>query len=329
MRKQQNYSKNIVPLLFCSVLVLQQMLSNSAFAASTITDGSGNPIAKDPIDSAAVGKDVFYLRPEAFNGKYGFRQFKDFNIAEGDVVNFLYRALQLDTEGGTANHRYSDIDTFVNFINNANGATIHGIINTMYELGETSMHSGNLVFISPNGVMVGSTGVLNVGSLQIYTPSQTAFDAMRTGLPDHETNTTFSDGTTTALAQNVTNTFDPSNSALYTGSGAITINGRVASRGGISLNGGQINVGNGGLLLAGIGNDSTYITNTGGADILFGSLVNADNMSSANSFASANGKIVIKANQGVDIGQNAKVRNYNVAANSSVAIENTGIRLCT
>ena len=75
MSKHQNYNKNIVPLLFCSVLVLQQSLGNSAFAASTITDGSGNPIAKDPIDSAAVGKDVFYLRPEAFNGKYGFRQF--------------------------------------------------------------------------------------------------------------------------------------------------------------------------------------------------------------------------------------------------------------
>ena len=324
MRKQQNQNKNLVPLLFCSVLVLQQSLSSTVFA-STITDGSGNPIAKDPIDSAAVGKDVFNLRPEAFNGKYGFRQFKDFNITEGDVVNFLYRALQLDVVGGVQQHKYFDIETFVNFINNADGAQIHGIINTMRELGDTSINNGNLVFISPNGLMVGSTGVLNVGSLQVYTPSQTAFDTMRSGLPDREINTSFSDGTTTALAQNVSNTFDPSNTALYTGSGAVTINGRVASRGDINLNGGQINVGNGGLLLAGVGNDSTYITTKGGADVLFGNLVNADNMNSANEFSSANGKIVIKANQGVDIGQNAKVRNYNSAANSSTTIENTGV----
>lgn len=321
MRKQQNHKKNFIPLLFCSVLVLQQSVCDSSFA-STITDASGNAIAKDPIDSATVGKDVFNLRPEAFNGKYGFRQFKDFNITEGDVVNFLYRALQLDTESGVQNHRYFDIETFVNFVQN--GGTINGIVNTMRELGDTSMNAGNLVFISPNGMMVGSTGVLNVGSLQVYTPSQTSFDAMRTGLPDHEINTTFSDGTTTALAQNVTNTFDPTNAALYTGSGAVTINGRVASRGDITLSGGQVNVGNGGLLLAGIGNDKTYITTNNGADVLFNNLVNADNMNSANSFASANGKIVIQSNIGTDIAQNAKVRNYNTAANSSVAITNTG-----
>jgi len=321
MRKKQNHNKNFVPLIFCSVLVLQQAVCNASFA-STITDASGNAIAKDPTVSDMVGKNVFNLRPEAFNGKVGFRQFKDLNITDGDVVNFLYQALQLDVVDGVHQHKYFDIDTFVNLVQN--GVTINGIVNTMYQRGDTSMNAGNLVFISPNGIMVGSTGVLNVGSLQVYTPSGTEFNNMRAGLPDREKNTTFSDGSTWALAQNVTNTFDPSNPALYTGSGAITINGRVAARNNIELNGGQINVGNGGLLLAGIGKDKTYITTNNAADTLFNSLVNADNMNSANAFSSADGKIVIQSNVGTDIANGAKVRNYNTALDSSLTIKNTG-----
>ena len=324
MRKSSQLNKKkLTPLLVCSVLVLQQSLVGNAAFASTITDASGNAIATDPIDSAAVGKDVFNVRPDAFNGKYGFKQFKDLNLSEGDVLNFIYEAMQLEVAAdGTHQHKYWDIDTFVNLVQN--GVSINGIVNTLANIGDSASNNGNLVFISPNGMIVGSSGVLNVGSLNVFTPSVTDFNNMRNGLPNAETTASFSDGTTTALATQVTNTFDPTSSALQSGNSTITINGRIVSRGDVGLYGSQVNIGNGGLLLAGIGNDSTYITTNGAADTLFNSIVNSDNMSSGNAFASTNGKIVIKSTAGTEIAENAKVRNYNVSANSSVEITNTG-----
>ena len=324
MRKSSQLNKKkLTPLLVCSVLVLQQSLVGNAAFASTITDASGNPIATDPIDSANVGKDVFNVRPDAFNGKYGFKQFKDLNLSEGDVLNFIYEAMQQKvTDDGTHQHIFWDIDTFVNLVQN--GVSINGIVNTLANIGDSASNNGNLVFISPNGMIVGSSGVLNVGSLNVFTPSVTDFNNMRNGLPNADTTASFSDGTTTALATQVTNTFDPTSSALQTGNSTITINGRIVSRGDVGLYGSQVNIGNGGLLLAGIGNDSTYITTNGAADTLFNSIVNSDNMSSGNAFASTNGKIVIKSTAGTEIAENAKVRNYNVSANSSVEITNTG-----
>ena len=47
MRKSQTDKKRFVPLILCSVLVLQQSLVNQA-AASTVTDGNNVPINTHP-----------------------------------------------------------------------------------------------------------------------------------------------------------------------------------------------------------------------------------------------------------------------------------------
>lgn len=314
MRKLHTNKKRLVPLILCSVLVLQQSLMSQSMAASVVTDANGNTIG--------LTDGQYELRPDGiYKGgtNIGFRQFKDLKLDQGEVMNFIFQALQQKNgANGEQIHEFYDVKTFVNLIQNQ--AEIRGIVNAVSSYGG-GLSDGNLVFISPNGLVVGSSGVLNVGSLQVYTPSTADFERMRTGLPTGPAGVHPSVQT----AQDVTNTFNPNDPSLLTGSGTIKVDGRILARGDVELHGGNVGIGNGGLLLAGVGGNTEVFDGTGAesaANTLFTSLVNTDNMNTGSGFANTNGKIVITSNVGTSVDAGAKVRNY--AANSQTSITNTG-----
>ena len=315
MRKLQANNKRLAPLILCSVLVLQQSLANQV-SASTITDITGSAIPKDPNSGA------YELRPDAINkdAMVGFKQFQDFKLSEGDIANFIFRALQ-HGEGSELEqqHIFFDINTFVNFVKNQ--GEIKGIVNAVQNLNGGLKPDGNLVFISPNGMIVGSSGVLNVGSLQVLTPSVGDFDKMRSGIPNPD-NITISDGSTITRAQDINKTYNPADPMARSGSGQISINGKVFARGDVELAGGKVGVGNGGLLIAGLGNNTQVLKDRNAADTLFNSLVNVDNMNTGSGFANANGKIVITSNVGTNVDEGGAIRNF--GAKSSTTITNTG-----
>lgn len=315
MRKLQANNKRLVPLILCSVLVLQQSLANQA-SAGLVTDGNGNAIPTHP------GTGAYELRPDAINkdALVGFKQFQDFKLSEGEIANFIFQALQHGRgPNGEQQHIFTDINTFVNFVQNQ--GEIKGIVNAVQSLGGGLKSDGSLVFISPNGMIVGSSGVLNVGSLQVLTPSVGDFDKMRNGIPDPNY-TNFSDGSTHVLAQDVSKTYNPADPMARSGSGQISIDGKVYARGDIELAGGKVGVGNGGLLIAGLGNNTEVLKTQNAADTLFNSLVNVDNMNTGNGFANANGKIVITSNVGTKVDAGGAIKNF--GANSSTTITNTG-----
>ena len=315
MRKLQANNKRLVPLILCSVLVLQQSLANQA-SAGTVTDVNGKDIPTHP------GTGAYELRPDAINkdALVGFKQFQDFKLLEGEIANFIFQALQHGRgPNGEQQHIFTDINTFVNFVQKQ--GEIKGIVNAVQSLGGGLKSDGNLVFISPNGMIVGSSGVLNVGSLQVLTPSVDNFDKMRNGIPDPNY-TNFSDGSTHVLAQDINKTYNPADPMARSGSGQISIDGKVYARGDVELAGGKVGVGNGGLLIAGLGNNTQVLKNQNAADTLFNSLVNVDNMNTGNGFANANGKIVITSNVGTKVDAGGAIKNF--GANSSTTITNTG-----
>ncbi len=315
MRKLQANNKRLVPLILCSVLVLQQSLANQA-SAGMVTDVNSNAIPTHP------GTGAYELRPDAINkdALVGFKQFQDFKLYEGEIANFIFQALQHGRgPNGEQQHIFTDINTFVNFVQKQ--GEIKGIVNAVQSLGGGLKSDGNLVFISPNGMIVGSSGVLNVGSLQVLTPSVGDFDKMRNGIPDPNY-TNFSDGSTHVLAQDINKTYNPADPMARSGSGQISIDGKVYARGDVELAGGKVGVGNGGLLIAGLGNNTQVLKNQNAADTLFNSLVNVDNMNTGNGFANANGKIVITSNVGTKVDAGGAIKNF--GANSSTTITNTG-----
>ena len=232
---------------------------------------------------------VYNITPSALiNGSdIGYRKYNDFYLDKGDVANLIYK------------YGATDISTFVNLVDNK--ININGLVNTIRN---GNFYNGKAIFVSPNGMVVGASGVLNVGSLGVYTPSSQIYD-------NYKKNPT---ANMTALTES--NNGKP-----------ITINGKVIAANDVTLSGGKVTVGKGGGIIAGV-NESKMTTFGKGenaqADALFNQLVNTDNLNAANGFASSNGNIYITTNQtsenaGVNI--SGEVKNF---GKGNIEVRNIG-----
>ncbi len=318
-------NKKLLSVLLGLSFVLQQSLFYQALAIeSNITDNNGNAIPK--VDGEFnIGPDIV-----DFSRKLGFKEFRDLTLAEQDVLNFLYNAY---THAG-GNFGHGDIDTFVALVQN--GVNIQGVLNALTDIGGELKQNGNLVFISPKGVVVGASGILNVGSLSVITPSQDNLGNFRREfLPS---NLVKEDGSLnyTPTYSNTHNNFSVAGTMndavinnLQSGYGQIFIDGKVLARGDVNLNGSEVKVN--GTLLAGVGKEtSAFIhdnyTDTAGAraaaDKLFEALVNTDNMNVGNQYSGADGKITITSSTGITTGANSHIKNF--ASNSNTTLTNTG-----
>ena len=82
--------------------------------------------------------------------------FNDFVVGDAHTVNLIVP---------------TDADKLVNLVRNSR-PEVHGILNS-YQDGSLG---GNVVFASSQGFLVGANGIINVGGLQIQTPSQSELD---------------------------------------------------------------------------------------------------------------------------------------------------------
>lgn len=340
MKKKKINLNKFIALILSFLFIMQQSLAYQVLAQSTITNGDGSIIGPNG------GDNIWNIKPDAVNGDTGFKQFGKIDLGQGDVLNFIYNYL-MQSQSGTGNDltledKTGTIDTFVALVNE--GVNINGIVNALQNVNGNLKNDGNLMFISPGGMVVGASGVLNVGNLSVITPTQNSYDAMTKtlNLPqkqqfyinDYHVSYDESDPEGTSVivpdgydmskttAVNTDKTFD--SSVLTVGNEAgnkININGAVIARGNVDLQGGNVAIGNGGLLVAGVGGNTEVLTNHDAAKTLFDSLVSTDNMTSGNAFASSNGKITITSKTGTSVADGGIVRNYGTG---NTTITNTG-----
>lgn len=90
----------------------------------------------------------------------GFHHFTEFGIASDQIANMLF---------GNANR-------FVNLVDSK--VSIYGIFNAIKGYSTSGAIGGDVVFVSPMGMIVGASGIMNVGSLQTITPVQSSYDAL-------------------------------------------------------------------------------------------------------------------------------------------------------
>ena len=233
--------------------MVQQTMGLSVFAASTISGVTNG------------GSGSFNIDPTTKNNGTGFRHYQDFNLGQGDVANL----------------NFADINTFVNMVDNQ--VVINGIVNSVRGNG---FYNGKAVFISPNGMVVGASGVLNVGSLGVYAPNSIDY----TNLKNSPSAATLAEAT-----ENAAN-----------GGAPITINGKVITAGNVDLVGGQIDIAKNAGIVGGVNlNQMTIQTSEQQATALFNNLVNTDNLANGNNFTSdAAGQIRITSNKGVNVAGN-------------------------
>ena len=253
MRQSGKNQKRTIAVLLTGLFMVQQTMGLSVFAASTISGVTNG------------GSGSFNIDPTTKNNGTGFRHYQDFNLGQGDVANL----------------NFADINTFVNMVDNQ--VVINGIVNSVRGNG---FYNGKAVFISPNGMVVGASGVLNVGSLGVYAPNSIDY----TNLKNSPSAATLSEAT-----ENASN-----------GGAPITINGKVITAGNVDLVGGQIDIAKNAGIVGGVNlNQMTIQTSEQQATALFNNLVNTDNLANGNNFTSdATGQIRITSNKGVNVAGN-------------------------
>lgn len=284
MRQSGKNQKRTIAVLLTGLFMVQQTMGLSVFAASTISGVTNG------------GSGSFNIDPTTKNNGTGFRHYQDFNLGQGDVANL----------------NFADINTFVNMVDNQ--VVINGIVNSVRGNG---FYNGKAVFISPNGMVVGASGVLNVGSLGVYTP----FNKYTGGENDFA-----------ALTEYYNNSVK--DGYIKNGS-TITIDGKIISSGNVDLMSGNVNVAKGAGIVGGINTDKMTILSTQDqATALFNNLVNTNNLTTGNEFISdTTGQIRITGLNSVNIA--GDVVNYATGGNyagdpkatdfSGVFVHNMGV----
>lgn len=238
------------------IAAIAAVMSVSCVNATDITGITGN-------------NGIYNITPEKVNSDVGYRKYDNFNLSAGDIANLIYKS-------GSSR----DIETFINLVNS--GVNINGILNTVRD---GNFYNGRAVFITPGGMTIGASGVLNVGSLAVATPTSPAYNKL----------------TSEYAAENYTNINNISH--LLNGTenvGNITVDGKILAKNGVQLRGGQINVGAEGAIVNGIANQSVLSSATQ-AQTLFNNLVNTDGIKTASAFERNGSNIQIKSSTGVDI----------------------------
>ena len=182
-KKLQKNKRRVVASVLGLLMVMQQAVPVMAYTAppvTNITNSDGRPLLPQ------LGE--YNITPDMVNiaQKLGFRSFQDFQLAAGDVANFVMQYYNMgqwvDKSGVT--HKYEigpSIDTFIAAVQNQ--ININGLVNTVREVNGAFQPGGQLIFVSPNGMVVGASGVLNVGSLSVITPTEDTFNRFISDIP--------------------------------------------------------------------------------------------------------------------------------------------------
>lgn len=266
MKNFRKSSRRAISAMLTAIFLSQQTMILSAFATN-ITNVQGNNGVYD-INPTSVLK----------NSDIGLRKYERFELSKGDVANLIYK------------YGSKDVSTFLNLVDNT--IQINGIVNTMRN---GNFYNGKAVFVSPNGMVVGASGVLNVGSLGVYTPNNDVYNRFK--------NNPNKDLSVLSDKNNV-------------GSGSVKIDGHVFAANDVDVVSSRIQVP--GKALAGTGNDAVF-DGRQRADELFNSIVNTSKMTNANEMTVKNGVISFASTVGTAITGNVQ----NIGAGST-NITNTG-----
>lgn len=254
----------------------------SSNISNVVNPGDIGHINGDSVINGVNGGKIYNINPSAINGSIGFRHYKNFNLSEGDIANLIFK------------YGRENVEKFVNFVDNT--ININGLLNTMRD---NNFYNGHAIFISPNGLVVGASGVLNVGSLSVLTPSKTSYEEF-SGNMDKYAPILAKEGTSeyNALMDNK-------------GTGTIKIDGKVLARNSINLRAADVDFGSTARVLAGVNNNELINTNAR-AEALFATLVNTGNRLNT-TYGNDSGSIRVVsygANGGISADDASAILNY-------------------
>ena len=160
-----------------------------------------------------VKGNVTDIHTDTFRGQNAFNSFKDFNVTNGEIVNLHFSNIN-NTMTAT---------NLLNYVSGGHSSNIDGMLNGI----KNGQIGGNVFLLNPYGIMVGKTGVINVGSLTAVTPSPGKMD-------DFLNNTLNGQGGTSTYWS----TFNPNDwvkTVPLSADGSIVVQGKINAASGVSV----------------------------------------------------------------------------------------------
>ena len=182
-------AKKVLRYVMAVGFVLSPWLGGEAYAAGIV-----------PVNGSELSyndKGTVNIYAQDVKGDVGWNSFTHFNVDAGKIANLHFCK---DANGDALN-------TLVNTVTNQ--ININGTVNAIKKDGTVG---GNLYFLSPGGMVVGSTGVINAGSLTVMAPTQEFINNL-----------------------NFDNLYLLNNIVPLNDSGKITISGQIHASGGVDL----------------------------------------------------------------------------------------------
>ena len=159
---KQNYTfKEIGTKILRTVMTVG--FAMSSFMAQDV-EAAGNDIVRVDGTTNLMQNGVANIYAEQVSGQVGLNRFEHFEVGSNQTANLYFN------QAGSTNY----VNTLVNTVQNRIdiGGTVNAIRNNKI--------SGNLYFLSPQGMVIGAGGVVNAGSLTVLTPTDDAFDQFKT-----------------------------------------------------------------------------------------------------------------------------------------------------
>ena len=197
------------------------------------------------------------IETASVQGANAFNSFTEFHITAGNTVNL---------------HVPDVADNLINLVTDSR-AVIDGTLNSV----KSGRIGGNVVFADPHGIVVGASGILNVGSLMLVAPTQAFMDQLMTveGTIDDDAVTRLLTGNA-PLSENA--------------EGLIQVDGTINAFGAVALEGR-------GVVLSGeiqAGSDEAH-------QALFDAAVNTDGIEAGDDVVVVDGRITIRSSQDVNV----------------------------
>ena len=207
MQRSRRKAKNETLAIGAALITLLPLSIDSVFA-SEITKASGWSNTTISTSGKVTNITTTKIQGDTANNKgIGINKFEKFTVTKGDIANLIVPK--------TANN-------LVNFVNDK--ISIDGTVNSLKE----SKVGGNLFFVTPSGMTVGETGVINAGSLTAVVTTDDAYKEW-TGSLDKVNSALLNKMQTGAVPLNRT--------------GVITVNGSINTGNRIVLAASQITIG--------------------------------------------------------------------------------------
>ena len=213
-------------------LEVRRILASLAMAAGIFAYpfGVGEATTITPKDASDASKitqtgNVYNIDPQKVNTDFAYNRFSAFSLDAGHIANL----------------KFGSASTLANLVNSK--VTINGIVNAVKD----GKIDGHLIFLSPNGIAVGPTGVINAGSFTGIVPTEAAFNKLY--------NSTNPDTDITKYAIEQINS--------YANDKSIDVSGHINTHSGIMLGAGVININDGAILASTKNVQFTDVVNTG------------------------------------------------------------------